>query len=117
MAMSLEDTIYVGGAMLANPSEQPSSEHIERILGNIGRPSVAFLVPPLNPLIKEVKMSDWPRISCERFDGEIQDSVQSTSLYLSFTIPSSLVNVGFSGGQGIEAYMLETLISVHNSGS
>ena len=115
-AISSEDSIYVGAALLCDPSEEPHAGDIKRVLGNIGQPGVAFLVPPLAPMIKEVSVSEWPKISRHEFNGQIQNHFESTSLHLSFTGASAQVDVGFSGSQDTEVYMLETLISVHDSG-
>jgi len=116
IAMSSSDSIYIGGVLLLDPQELAYSGDIKRVLGNIGKPGMAFLVPPVDPLIKEVKMSDWSRIDRDDFDGEMRDSFESTSLHLSFTGANTPVNLGFSGGQDIDVYMQETVISVRDSG-
>jgi len=61
-------------------------------------------------------LSEWPQISNDEFDGQLLDSFSNTSLHLSFTGASFGVNVGFSGGQDVQVYMLETLISIHDCG-
>ncbi|KAH0545439.1 hypothetical protein FGG08_000440 [Glutinoglossum americanum] len=116
VAMSSGDSIFVGEALLCDPSEVPPAGNIKRIVGNIGRPGTAFLVPPVAPLIKEVSVYEWPQITRLPFDGQIQDRFKNTSLHLSFTGASSPLNLGFSGGQDTELYLLETLISVHDTG-
>ena len=60
MAMSSGDSLYVGAALLCDPSEDLFSGDIKRIAGNIGRPGIAFLVPPLAPLLKKVSINEWP---------------------------------------------------------
>ena len=116
MAMSSGDSIYASVALLYDPSENSRSQDIARIRGNIGRPGIAFLVPPRAPLIKQVAINEWPNISRENFDGQIKDSFCNTSLHLAFTGAQSRVNLEFSGAQDDEVYMLETLISVHDEG-
>ena len=116
MAMSSGDSIYVGAALLCDPSEESYSGSVKRIVGNIGRPGIAFLVPPLDPLIKEVSISEWPQICRDDFAGQIRNSFEGTSLHLSFTGASTPFNIGFSGAQDADVYMLETLISVHDNG-
>jgi len=117
IAMSSSDSIYIGGAMLLDPQELAYSGDIRRVLGNVGRPGMAFLVPPVDPMIREVKMSDWRGIDRDDFDGEMRDCFESTSLHLSFTGANTPVNQSFSGGQDVEVYMLETLISVRDGGN
>ena len=116
MAMSSGDSIYASVALLRDPSEDSDSHEIARVRGNIGRPGIAYLVPPRDPLITKVAISEWPNISRENFDGQIKDSFHSTSLHLSFTGAQSRVNLEFSGAQDDDVYMLETLISLFDKG-
>jgi hypothetical protein len=44
----------------------------------------------------------------------MEDCFQGTSLHLSFSEASQAVNVSFSGGRDVDAYLLETLISVYD---
>ena len=116
MAMSSGDSIYASVALLCDPSENSHSHDIARVRGNIGRPGIAYLVPPRAPLIRKVAISEWPNISRENFDGQIKDSFRDTSLHLSFTGAQSRANLEFSGAQDDDVYMLETLISVFDRG-
>ena len=116
MAMSSGDSIYTSAALLSDPSKDSYSEAIARVRGNIGRPGIAYLVPPRDPLITKVTIREWRDISREDFDGQIKDSFHSTSLHLSFTGAQSRVNLEFSGAQDDDVYMLETLISVFDKG-
>ena len=116
MAMSSGDSLFVGSALLCDPSLESYSADIKRIVGNIGRPGIAFLVPPVAPMMKDVSIIDWPQLGSFEFDGIPRDCFNGTSLHLSFTGASSPVNVGFSGAQDADVYMLETLVSVHDSG-
>ncbi len=116
MAMSSGDSIYTSAALLCDPSQDSYSHAIARVRGNIGRPGIVYLVPPRDPLITKVAISEWPNINRENFDGQIKDSFHSTSLHLSFTGAQSRVNLEFSGAQDDDVYMLETLISVHDKG-
>lgn len=116
MAMSSGDSLFVGAALLCEPSKDSYSGDIKRTAGNIGRPGIAFLVPPVDPMMTEVSLSDWRQLGSVEFDGVPRDCFKSTSLHLSFTGANSVVNVGFSGAQDADVYMLETLVSVHDSG-
>ncbi|KAG6990912.1 hypothetical protein G7Y79_00060g092160 [Physcia stellaris] len=116
MAMSSGDSLFVGAALLCDPSQDSYSGDIKRIAGNIGRPGIAFLVPPVDPMMTEVSLSDWRQLGSVEFDGVPRDCFKSTSLHLSFTGAFSEVNVGFSGSQDADVYMLETLVSVHDAG-
>lgn len=115
MAMSSGNSLYISTALLQDPIE-PDSGLIQGVTGNIGRPGIAFLVSPMDPLIKSVSMSEWPQIDRAIFDGEFRDSFASTSLHLSFTGANDSLNTEFTGAQDTEVYILETLISVYQRG-
>ncbi|KAL8672969.1 MAG: hypothetical protein Q9168_002602 [Polycauliona sp. 1 TL-2023] len=117
MAMSSGDSIYVSAALLTDPYDNTQPGDIRGFIGNIGRPGITFLVPPKNPMIKEVSINEWPLIERNEFDGCLSDHFQSTSLHLSFTTAETPLNLGFSGGQDLEASILETLFSVYERGS
>lgn len=116
MAMSSGDSIYTSVTLLCDPSENTFSHAITRVKGNIGRPGIACLVPPRDPRIIKVKISEWPNINRDDFDGKLKNSFHNTSLHLSFTGAQSGVNLEFSGAQDDDVYMLETLISVCDKG-
>ncbi|KAL8839866.1 MAG: hypothetical protein Q9170_001546 [Blastenia crenularia] len=116
MAMSSGDVIYVSAALLTDPYEETLPGDIRGVVGNIGRPGISFLVPPKDPMIKEVSLAEWPLIERNEFDGHLADHFGSTSLHLSFTSAETPLNVGFSGGQDKEATILETLFSVYEGG-
>lgn len=117
MAMSSGDSRYVAATLLCDPAESTPEGDIRRIVGNIGRPGIAFMVPPVDPLMKEVSLTEWPQISRHAFDGQIKNCFQRTSLHLSFTSAQTSLSVGFSGAHDTDVYMLETLISLHHDGT
>ena len=115
-AMSTGNSLYVAAALLCDPSQTPEDSEIRHIEGNIGRPGIALLGPPPDPLIRESKLSDWPQLGGTDFDGCLRNSFQDTSLHLSFTGAEEPVNVRFSGAQDIEVFFMETLISIFDRG-
>lgn len=115
MAMSSGDSMFISASLLNDPFEA-SSTVIQHVTGNIGRPGIAFLVSPMDPLIKSVSISEWPQINRKVFDGEFRNCFENTSLHLSFTGANDSLNVGFTGAQDTEVYILETLISVYDRG-
>ncbi|KAI4243339.1 MAG: hypothetical protein L6R40_003511 [Gallowayella cf. fulva] len=117
MAMSSGDSIFVSAAMLVDPYNEIRPGDIRGFMGNIGRPGIAFLVPPKAPLTKEVSIDEWDHIERNEFDGCLSDHFQNTSLHLSFTTAETPLNVRFSGGQDLEACILETLFSIYEGGS
>ncbi|KAI4258127.1 MAG: hypothetical protein L6R42_005284 [Xanthoria sp. 1 TBL-2021] len=116
MAMSSGDSIYVSAALLTDPYDMTVPRDIRGVMGNVGRPGITFLVPPKNPMIKEVSIDEWPLIERHEFDGCLSDHFQNTSLHLSFTTAETPLNIGFSGGLDLEACILESLFSVYERG-
>ena len=116
MAMSSGDLIYVSAELLEDPYERVEAGNIKGFVGNIGKPGISFMVPPQDPMIKEVDLADWPFMERNEFDGRLVDYFGSTSLHLSFTTAETPLNLGFSGGQDREAYIVETLFSVYDEG-
>ncbi|KAL8803764.1 MAG: hypothetical protein Q9182_002974 [Xanthomendoza sp. 2 TL-2023] len=117
MAMSSGNSLYISATLLVDPYNQPQPGDIRGVMGNVGRPGIAFLVPPKNPLIKEAATDDWSLIERNAFDGSLSEHFQSTSLHLSFTTAETALDVGFSGGQDLEVRILETLVSVYDGGT
>lgn len=115
MAMAVGDSLYIASSLLCDPLERPSPV-IKRIRGNLGKAGIAMMVPPESPKIRASEVDNWNVINHEDFDGNQQDCFASTSLHLSFTGWTLPIDTGSRGTRGVEAYFLETLISVHDRG-
>ena len=119
MALSTVDSLYVAAPLLCDPSETPVEYEVRRIMGNIGKAGVALLVPPVSPRIKSSEIDKWTLINHSEFYGNFtpRNLFKNTSLHLSFTGSSLPLDIGYSGKQDVEAYVLESLVSVHEGGS
>lgn len=117
MAMSAGDSIFVASGLLCDPSERPENGEIQRIMGNIGRPGIALLVPPIAPEIQKPNLDNWNLINHAKFDGNLHDCFQDTSLHLSFTGASLPLGIENTGRQDVEVYLLESLVSLHERGT
>ena len=53
MAISSGDTLYVSEMLLNDPSQSLTELGIRCLVGNIGRPGMALLLPPRNPMLLE----------------------------------------------------------------
>jgi len=113
-AVSASDSLYIASALLRDPASNPRQTAIRRYTGNIGRAGVAFLVPPVDPLVRDYGIEEWYEYNRKDFDGTLDDCFSGTSLHLSFSEASIPVDVGYSGGRDIEAYLLESLVSVYD---
>lgn len=116
MALSVGNSIYVAAPLLCDPSINPRSDDVRRILGNIGRSGLAFMFPPAAPKLKGWDVSSFQVVRHDVFDGQALDCFQNTSLHLGFSGYESPINVGSHGGRYTEAYFLESIVSVHDRG-
>lgn len=116
MALAAGDSIYVSDALLSDPSSHISYCGIRRVLGNVGRPKMAFLVPPAAPKLRESDPTKWQLINHEVFDGKFTNSFSDTTLHLSFTGYEMPLDVGVRGLCDSQAVVLESLISANDRG-
>ena len=113
-AMSSSNSLFVAAPLLNDPSQCYNDHVVLRVVGNIGRAGIAMLIAPQDPRTRKLEPNTWEVISHAPFDGKIENSFQNTSLHLSFTQYTMPVNTGDYGGQDIEAFFLESLISVYD---
>ena len=117
LAMATGNSIYVPASLVCDPHEAPQQHELARIVGNIGRPGVAMLYTPEHLRIREPSVGNWRVVQHKDFDGESKNSFSSTSLHLSFTgYDLPVDDVTTKGAQDIEAYFVESVISVHEHG-
>ncbi|KAI1736175.1 hypothetical protein F4680DRAFT_469300 [Xylaria scruposa] len=116
MAMATGDSIYIAKSLISDPSMKYFTHEICQIKGSIGKPGIALMVPPKNPLIREMDLSHWQCVNHGAFDGQLHDAFSSTTLHLRFTDYIFPVDVGSHGSRDFEVYFLESLVSVHDRG-
>ncbi|MCJ1450108.1 hypothetical protein MMC28_000437 [Mycoblastus sanguinarius] len=116
MAMSAGDSIFVAAPILCDPAIQCEPYEIRRIVGNIGRAGIAFLIPPSNPRTKKQELESYRVINHDFYDGRLEDSFPNTTLHLGFSGYEFALDVGEHGGRNREAFFLESPISVHDRG-
>ncbi len=116
MAMSAGDSIFVAAPLLCDPAIHSEPYKLRRIVGNIGRAGIAFMVPPSSPRIKKLDLESYQVINHDPYDGKLENNFQGTTLHLGFSGYEFPLDVGVHGGRHREAFFLETLISVHDRG-
>jgi hypothetical protein len=115
LAMASGDSMFISTALLCDPSEVPNKFEVTRVVGNIGRPGLAMLIAPEFPRSRDAVLGDWKFISHAPFRGDTFDSFKGTSMHLSFSgYSASLLPSDKHGVQDIDAYLLETVLSVYN---
>lgn len=115
-AVCHSNSIFVGSRLLSDPINEIPQHFIERIIGNVGKPGLTFLVTPPDPMVQDFDPSLWHLIAHEKFDGRAQDSFQGTSFHLSFTGYEHSLHDGQRSVRDVPARLLETAVSVYDRG-
>lgn len=117
IAIAVAGSIYITAPLLADPSETPMHYEVKRIVGSIGKPGIAFLIPPQTQEVrKDLDGENWELVNHSPFDGQLEDSFASTTMHLWFTEYMLPINVGDFGTKSFDAYFLESVISIHDKG-
>lgn len=117
IALATGDSICVAAPLVRDPKDMPLEHELRRIIGNIGRPGIAMLIPPECPRVREATVDSWKLVSHLDYDGKALDSYRGTSVHLAFTgYDQAVVGIGSHGAQDVEAYFLEVLVSVEDRG-
>ncbi|PQE07534.1 hypothetical protein CJF30_00007275 [Rutstroemia sp. NJR-2017a BBW] len=84
-AMSSGNSLYVANALLFDPYEVRTSNMIQRMVGNVGRAGITFLISPSDVKVSESGPEKWMSINHNVFDGSLENHFSRTSVHLSFT--------------------------------
>ncbi|KAL6918481.1 hypothetical protein FSST1_009976 [Fusarium sambucinum] len=113
MAMSTGNSLFIAASLLCDPAKPPRGSRIRHVMGNVGKPGMALLVPPLEPRMMTLGINQWHLIDRARWDGMTRDSFKENTLHLWFTGKIQEVDVGYSGVQDRELYVLESAVSLY----
>jgi len=115
-AMSSGNSIYVAGALLCDPYEEPSTTEVRRVIGNVGRAGISLLIVPPDLNIREAELEHYKQINHMPFEGHPQDSFRPTSVHLSFTEYAMPLVIQNEKRHIIDrpANLVETLIQVYD---
>ena len=114
MAMSTGNSLFIAAPLLCDPNELPAEHEIQRVVGNIGRAGMGFLIPPQETRILNLEANTWNVVTHAAYDGEPENSFQSTSMHLSFTPYTQPIKLSDHGLQDTEAFLVESLVAVHD---
>lgn len=112
MAVSAGGSIYVAMPLVCDPFDLVGSSEVKHVTGNISKPGLSLMIPPMAPKLRKVDENKWTLINNANFDGRMENSFQHTSLHLSFTGYQLPLMTAGHGYQGVEANFIETLVSV-----
>ncbi|KAL4986299.1 hypothetical protein BDW68DRAFT_163553 [Aspergillus falconensis] len=118
MAISSGNSLFIAQRILQDPippANVPSCA-VAHAIGNVGKPGIALLFAPEQPRVREHDVERWHVVNHERFDGKSSGgSFEASSLHMSFTGWEGPLRVqGPSAFRGMEAYNLETRISMYD---
>ncbi|KAI0154300.1 hypothetical protein GGR57DRAFT_466603 [Xylariaceae sp. FL1272] len=116
VALASGDSIFIDSALLCDPVTAKFTPRIERVLGNLGRSELAFMVPTAMPMLKAADPGLWHVVNHYTFDGHFLDAFAGTSLHLSFTDYELPIDVGNRGLRDKQAVILESVVSLNNRG-
>lgn len=116
MAMSAGNSLYVAATLLSDPWQRAQDCRVKRIVGNVGRPGIAMMIPPQDPRMRVLEHDSWHLINHVEFSGTPEDCFQHTTLHLSFSDWEMPIDVGTHGARDTEIFFLEAPISVHDRG-
>jgi hypothetical protein len=118
MAMAVCDAIVMLGPLVCDPSQQKCESDlvVRGLRGNLGKPGIALLIPPSNPMVMKGQDTNWKVVNHARFDGELIDCFEKTSLHLSLTSFALPVDSQPTGERDANLRFLEAAVSVHDNG-
>ncbi|KAI1754916.1 hypothetical protein F4782DRAFT_528266 [Xylaria castorea] len=116
LTLCSEDSIFVAGIMLGDPSSQsPSGPQIRHLVGSIGQAGLVLLVSPLNPRVRPTGYNPGS-VQHKQYDGRRENKFESVSLHLSFTEWKMPLDWASTGEIDQEVFLLESVLSVMHSG-
>lgn len=119
LAISSGSSLFIADEILQDPiihSKAPSCA-ISYVMGNIGKPGIALLIPPPEPEVRKHDLEKWRLVEHNPFDGNLAGGrFEGTSIHLSFTGWEGPISLHSSRYQGMEAYYVETLVSAFDGG-
>ncbi|KAH8746294.1 hypothetical protein BGZ57DRAFT_936000 [Hyaloscypha finlandica] len=105
MAMSSGNSIFIPKRLLSDPwDDDTRGPAIKSIIGNLGRPGIAMLMPPQSPRMREPGHDSWTQISHHPFDGKLENNFQHTTLHLTFSDYELPIDVGQHGLRDRQIY-------------
>ena len=115
MAVSVGDSIYAAAELVSDPWSVTTK--VTRAHGNVGKPGVSLLVPPLRPKVRKPATNEWNVINHDEWDGRCQDSFENTSMHLLLTESRIPYARESDGARDIQAFFQEAVVQVYDKGT
>ncbi|KAE8451361.1 hypothetical protein EG329_003990 [Mollisiaceae sp. DMI_Dod_QoI] len=116
--MSSGNSLYIARTLLCDPYEETSATEIHRVVGNIGRAGITFLISPPEVKIRQADPEKWMAINHHPFNGKLENHFTHTSVHLSFTDYEISLITENNSRHIIDraAFLVETLVSLYDGG-
>jgi hypothetical protein len=115
IAISSNNSLYVTRRLLQDPW-QSSCTTVDRVIGNVGKSGMAFLVSPEIPRPPRAVSDDYALVNHYPFSSKEEDCFQRTTLHMNLTGWELPIDVGSRGNRDIEAYYAEVAIGIYDHG-
>ncbi|OJZ91007.1 hypothetical protein ASPFODRAFT_215242 [Aspergillus luchuensis CBS 106.47] len=118
-AISSGNSLFIAKQLLYDPTpaDRIAPYAVSHAIGNVGKPGIALLVSPPELEIREHTLERWRLVNHHPFDGNpVGGRFDGTSLHLSFTGWDGPVSLDSTSYRTMEAYYLQTTISVNDGG-
>ena len=115
LGLSSPGTLYVSEVLLNDPG-RPDDSKIRCLIGNIGRPGLALLRTPLDPMFREAELEFWHLVNRNEFDGHLENNFRATSLQLTLTGSETPIDISRQAFRDSEVFYAEARISAHDHG-
>lgn len=115
VALCSENSIFVAGILLSDPTTPNIGMNIRHLKGNVGHSGIALMVAPIEPSIKTPEC-DISLVYHQMYDERFIDSFKGTSLHLSFTKWKMLMSWESDGENDQQVFLLESIISFQGKG-
>lgn len=119
LAISSGNSLFIAEEILHDPIPPAgdSPYAISHMIGNIGKPGIALLIPPPELEMRQHNLERWRFINHNKFNGQLTGGMfEGTSLHLSFTGWEGPVSLGSATYRGMEAYFVEAVVSINDGG-
>lgn len=119
LAISSGNSLFIAEQLLHDPMSPQclSSGAVSHVMGNVGKPGVTLLVSPPELEIREHDLERWQFVNHNPFNGNSAGGMfDGTSIHLSFTGWEGPVSLESTNSRGMEAYYVETAVSVNDRG-
>ncbi|RAL04544.1 uncharacterized protein BO80DRAFT_398847 [Aspergillus ibericus CBS 121593] len=119
LAISSGNSLFIAEQLLHDPTFHGGTSccAVSHVIGNVGKPGVALLVSPPELEVREHDLERWRFVNHHPFNGSPTGGMfDGTSLHLSFTGWEGPVSLNSSSFRSMEAYYLETTVSVNDGG-